>query len=116
MSYTNYTYTYTHIPPHPHLLHLLGEVFHNTDDEYRPESAKILLSALSLLGLYYLVLKPFRLLPVDLAMTKKYNEAELHPRFSYFEVWYAGMLVCWYAGMLVCNMLIFWYAGMPYAI
>mmetsp|Transcript_13638 Transcript_13638/g.22756 ORF Transcript_13638/g.22756 Transcript_13638/m.22756 type:complete len:232 (+) Transcript_13638:494-1189(+) len=57
-----------------------------------------MIAALCWLGLYYLFLKPFKLLPMDVAMTKKYAEADLHPRFSYFENWreyeHAHML-CW---------------------
>jgi len=36
--------------------------------------------------LYYVVLKPLRLLPVSEEVKKKYREAGLHCRFSYFSV------------------------------
>lgn len=36
--------------------------------------------------LYYILLKPFKLLPSDPKMNEKYDDADLHPRFSFFSV------------------------------
>mmetsp|Transcript_12435 Transcript_12435/g.27292 ORF Transcript_12435/g.27292 Transcript_12435/m.27292 type:complete len:227 (-) Transcript_12435:655-1335(-) len=72
----------------------------------RPEASTIMIAGLSLMCLYHLVLKPFKLLPMDTAMTVKYNEAGLYPRFSYFENWreyeHAHML-CWLGKDLAWN-------------
>ena len=49
-------------------------------------SIKISQSAMAWILLYYLVLKPLKLLPVDKALTEKYEDADLRSRFSYFDV------------------------------
>lgn len=63
-----------------------GEVFRGDDDVVVPQSAAIMQAAISMLLLYYFILKPFKLLPIDEIVKLKYDEADLHPRFSYFEV------------------------------
>lgn len=35
---------------------------------------------------YYFVLKPLKLLPITQEQNEKYDDADLHPRFSFFEV------------------------------
>jgi len=43
--------------------------------------------------LYYVVLKPLRLLPVSEEVKRKYREAGLHCRFSYFSVTTTGWMI-----------------------
>lgn len=45
------------------------------------------MAALSWVGFYHLVLKPFKILKPDPEMTAKYEAAGLISRFSYFENW-----------------------------
>ena len=43
---------------------------------------------------YYIFLKPLKLLPSDEKMNEKYDDADLHPRFSFFSVSGTLCLVC----------------------
>lgn len=43
-------------------------------------------AAMSWIMFYYVFLKPLKLLPSDEKMNEKYDDADLHPRFSFFSV------------------------------
>ncbi len=53
-------------------------------DKHTADSATILTTALLWLAVYYLILLPLRLLPVNEAAIKEYDDGEFKPRFSYF--------------------------------
>lgn len=56
--------------------------------EIRKNQARhIMESALIWLAVWYLIIRPSNLFPVQQADSSRYDDANLHPRFSYFKTW-----------------------------
>jgi hypothetical protein len=65
-----------------------GEVYNGDDDYVVPRAAIIMETAIALILLYHIVLRPFKLIPEpSKEMIDKYESADLIPRFSYFRHW-----------------------------
>lgn len=78
---------------------MYGEVFNGDDDYVVPRVAIVMETAIAWILLYHVVLRPFKLIPQpSKELTDKYAEADLIPRFSYFQNWrqYEHMhTLCW---------------------
>jgi hypothetical protein len=69
-------------------LWMYGEVYNGDDDYVVPRAAIIMETAIALILLYHIVLRPFKLIPEpSKEMIDKYESADLIPRFSYFRHW-----------------------------
>ena len=54
-------------------------------DQHNDESARILESALIWLALYYLIVLPFNLMPINPSSVEEYDDGDMSSRFSYFK-------------------------------
>eukprot|EP01032_Pedospumella_encystans_P019356 gene19356-22006_t len=66
---------------------MAGEVFSDDDGFVLDKAAAMMETSMAWIVFYYICLKPFKLLPSDEKMNEKYDDADLHPRFSCFSNW-----------------------------
>jgi hypothetical protein len=86
---------------------MAGEVFYDDDAAVLPKSAAMMEAAMGWILVYYLILKPLNVLPVDPKLTEKYDDADLIPRFKFFANWREyehAHTFCWCGKDLMWNL------------